>query len=52
MCHPHLYVILMVFVLRNTVTAMGDHGIKWEDKTLMELYYADNLYILDIMSKK
>ena len=26
---------------------MGDHGIKWREKTLMYLDYADDLSILD-----
>ena len=26
---------------------MGEHGIKWGSKTFLDLYYADNLSILD-----
>ena len=26
---------------------MGDHGIKWRGKTLLDLHYADDLSILD-----
>jgi len=35
------------FVLRSTGKAIGDHGIKWEGKTLLDLDYADDLSILD-----
>jgi len=34
-------------VLRSIVKAMGDHGIKWGRKTLLDLDYADDLSILD-----
>ena len=37
----------MDFVLRNIAKAMGDHGIKWGGKTLLDLDYADDLSILD-----
>ena len=37
----------MDFVLRNTGKAIGDHGIKWGGKTLLDLDYADDLSILD-----
>ena len=44
---PFTWTILMDFVLRNTGKAMGDHGIKWGGKTLLDLDYADDLSILD-----
>jgi hypothetical protein len=37
----------MDFVLRNIGKAMGDHGIKWGGKTLLDLDYADDLSILE-----
>ena len=37
----------MDFVLRSTGKAIGDHGIKWGGKTLLDLDYADGLSILD-----
>ena len=37
----------MDFVLRSTGKAMGDHGIIWGGKTLLDLDYADNLSIID-----
>ena len=37
----------MNFVLRRTAKAMGDNGIKWERKNLLDLDYADDLGILD-----
>ena len=37
----------MNFVLRSTEKAIGDHGIKWGGKTLLDLDYADDLSILD-----
>ena len=44
---PFVWIILMDFVLRSTGKAMGDHGIKWGRKTLLDLGYADDLSILD-----
>ena len=44
---PFIWIILMDFVLRSTGKAIGDHGIKWEGKTLLDLDYADDLSILD-----
>ena len=44
---PFLWIILMDFILRNTGMAMGDHGIKWGEKILQDLDYADDLIILD-----
>ena len=42
----------MDFVLRRTGKTIGDHGIKWGEKTLLDLDYADDLSILDeIVSK-
>ena len=35
------------FVLRSTGKPIGDHGIKWGRKTLLDLDYADDLSILD-----
>ena len=43
---PFIWIILMD-VLRSTGKANGDHGIKWEGKTLLNLDYADDLSILD-----
>ena len=37
----------MDFVLRSTGKAIGDHGIKWGEKSLLYLDYADDLSILD-----
>jgi hypothetical protein len=37
----------MDFVLRSTRKAMGDHGIKWRGKTLLDLDYAYDLSTLD-----
>ena len=37
----------MDLVLRITGKTMGDHGIKWGRKTLLDLDYADDLSILD-----
>ena len=37
----------MDFILRSTAGVMGDHGIKWENKTLLDFDYADDLSILD-----
>ena len=36
---PFIWFILMDFVLRSTGKAMGDHGIKWGGKSLLDLYY-------------
>ena len=44
---PFIRTILMDFVLRSTGKAIGDHGIKWGGKTLLDLDYADDLSILD-----
>ena len=49
---PFIWIILMDFVLRSTGKAMGDHGIKWGDKTLLDLHYAYNLSILDEIGSK
>ena len=49
---PFVYIILMDFVLRSTGKAIGDHGIKWGGKTLLELDYADDLSILDESLRK
>jgi hypothetical protein len=38
---------LIDFVLRSTGKAMGDHGIKWGRKSLLDLDYADDLRILE-----
>ena len=37
----------MDFVLRSTGKAMGDHDSNGEEKTLLDLNYADDLSILD-----
>jgi hypothetical protein len=44
-----IWIILMDFVLRSTKKAMGDHGIKWGGKSLLDFFldYADDLSILD-----
>ena len=34
-------------VLRSIAKAVGEHGIKWGSKTLLDLDYADDLSILD-----
>ena len=39
--------LLMDFVWRSTAKAMGEHGIKWGSKTLLDVDYADDLSILD-----
>ena len=33
--------------LRSTGKAMGDHGIKWGGKNLLDLDYSDDLSILE-----
>ena len=43
---PFMWIILMEFFLRSTGKAMGDHGIQWRGKTLLDLDYADDLSIL------
>ena len=45
--HGFQWIILMDFVLRSTGKTMGDHGIKWGGKTLLDLDYIDDLSILD-----
>ena len=42
-----IWIILLDFVLRNTVKAMEEHRIKWECKTLLGLGYAGDLSVLD-----
>ena len=42
----------MDFVLRSTGKAIGDPGIKWGGKTLLDLDYADDLSILDESVRK
>ena len=37
----------MDFVLRSTGKAIGDHGIKWGGRSLLDLDYADDSSILD-----
>ena len=37
----------MDFVLRSTGKAIGDHGIKWGEKMLLDLDYVHDLSILD-----
>ena len=44
---PFTWIISMDFVLQSRGKAMGDHGIKWGGKTLLDLDYADVLSILD-----
>ena len=34
---PSKLIIFIYFVTRNTVQAMGKHGIKWQSKTLLSL---------------
>ena len=43
---------LIDFISRSTGKAMGDHGIKWRGKTLLDLNYADDLSILDESKSK
>jgi len=43
---------LIDFISRSTGKAMGDHGIKWRGKTLLDLDYADDLSILEESMKK
>ena len=38
---------LDVLVLRNIGKTMGEHGIKWGEKTFLDLDYADDLSFLD-----
>ena len=42
---PFIWIILMD--LRSTGTTIGDHGIKWGGRMLLDLDYADVLSILD-----
>ena len=44
---PFIWIILMEFVLRSAGKAIGDHGMKWGGKMLLDLVYADDLSILD-----
>ena len=44
---PFIWAILIDFVLRSTEKAMGEHGIKWERKTFLDLDYADDLHVLN-----
>ena len=44
---PFILIILMDFVLRSTGKAIGDHGIKWGGRMLLNLDYADDLSISD-----
>ncbi|XP_065582475.1 synaptonemal complex protein 1-like [Artemia franciscana] len=45
-------VILMEFVLRSKGNVMGDHGVKYGGKTLLDLDYADDLSILGESMRK
>ena len=38
---------MLDFISRSTGKAIGDYGIKWEGKCLLDLDYADDLSILD-----
>ena len=49
---PFIWIVLMDFVLRSTGKAIGDHGIKWGGRTLLDLDYADDLSILDESVRK
>ena len=42
-----IWIILVDFVSRSTKKAMGDHGIKWRGKNLMDFDHTDDLSILD-----
>ena len=44
---PFIWIILMDFILRSTGKTIGDHGIKWVGRMLLDLDYADDLSILD-----
>ena len=46
------WVILIYFVLRGTGEAMGNHRIKWGEKTLLDLDYTDDWSILDESGSK
>ena len=37
----------MGFFLRSTGKVIGDHGVKWGGKTLLDLDYGDDLCIQD-----
>jgi len=41
----------MDFVLSSTRKTIGDRGIEWGGKTLMDLDYADDLSILKVGEK-
>jgi len=43
---PFEWIILMDFVRRRRVKAMGEHVIKWDSKTFRDLGYTDDLRIL------
>ena len=49
---PFIWMILIDFVLSSTGMTMGDHGIKWRGKTLLDLDYAYDLSILDESMRK
>jgi len=44
---PFIWTILMDVASRSTGKAIRDQGIKWGEKTLLVLDYADDLNILD-----
>ena len=44
---PFIWIILMDFVLRSTGKGIGEHGIKCEGNTFLDLDYADDLSTLD-----
>jgi len=44
---PFMVIILMEFVLSSTAKTVGEHGIKWRSKTLLDLHHVDDLSFLD-----
>ena len=44
---PIIWIILTDFVLRNAGKTMGEHGIKWGRKTILDLDCPNDLSILD-----
>ena len=44
---PFIWIILMDFVLRSIGKAMGDHGIKWGGKSLLDFPYPGDILMLN-----
>ena len=49
---PFLWIILTEFVLKSSRKAMGEHWIKWREKTLLNLDFSHDLSFLDESLKK